>query len=68
MDVDDLYNYPSFVEFKSGRNDWKDTIIVKPKNVKLTPEEKMDKNFEKINKAFGDSLLETIHSKSPYFF
>lgn len=68
LDVDDLYKYPSFAEFKIGKNDEKGNPIVKPKNVKLTPEEKMDKNFDKINKALADSLLEAIHSKSPYFF
>ncbi len=67
LSVDDLYKYPSFVAFLS-KKDNKDNGAVKSKHVKLTPEEKMDKNFEKINKALADSLLEVIHSKGPYFF
>ena len=68
LGVDDLYKYPSFAEFKIGNKGVKGNSVVKSKSVRLTPEEKMDRNFEKINKALADSLLEVIHSKSPYFF
>ena len=65
LQEEDLYKFPEFLEFKPINNKHPKKIPVK---TVLTPEEEINKNFEKINKELGNNIIETILDKSPIFF
>ena len=67
--IKDLYNYPSFVEFKNRTRS--PAKSVKPKesvDEELNPKESLIKTHEEINQFLAAELLEAIKKQTPDFF
>lgn len=66
---DDLMNYPSFVDFVSGKQKNEKDNVDSPVNLDdSTPDEIMEKTYKKINKDLADTILENIFNNDAYFF
>lgn len=71
IDVDYLMRFPDFVEFRTGSRD-PDSVVsevaMDSTAAELTPDEIMDKAYQRSREALGDELLERVKSASPAYF
>ncbi len=68
IDAKYLRQFPAFLEFQnSSRNDNDDDIVIAENN-EQTPEENLDKAYQRIRKSLASELLNKIIELSPTFF
>jgi len=71
IDVGYLERFPAFVEFRTGGRDKETTAeeaAIDSAAAELTPDEIMDKAYQRSREALVDELLDRIKSASPAYF
>lgn len=69
IDNDTLKNYEEFREFLNPKGNNKETKEEKEQNIEEeTPQDILEKSFNKINKILQEEVLEEVMRKDPYFF
>jgi restriction system protein len=69
IDAKYLKQFPGFIEFQNAsRNDETDEQIVETEIQEQTPEENLDKAYQRIRKSLASELLNRVIELSPAFF